>query len=113
MESHHWIRQNVPAIHASAHRDDVGVFFHHQPTAVGEKETPSRVVWISVGFAEFMVDPVISHPFVQFILERILFIKHSVGHYFQLVLVLRQYYFLFAHFFGSYDVNIKDNLSVI
>ena len=70
VEHHNWICVEIGEVDCFSFLDNLRVFPHHEPAAVREEESSSRVVRIGVGVRVFMVLAVITDPNVQRVLGK-------------------------------------------
>lgn len=68
LENDDRVLQNIAHVDGFSAPFDFGMLLAQQPSDVGEKETAAGVVRISVRLAKFVVDAVISAPFVNVVL---------------------------------------------
>ena len=68
LENDDRVLQNIAHVNGFPPSFHFGVLLAQQPADVSEEETASGVVRISISFAKFVVDAVISAPFVNVVL---------------------------------------------
>lgn len=70
LEPYNWICLEIRDVDSFSFFDNLRVFAHHKPAAVGEEESACRIMGIGVCVGVFVVLPVITHPCVDGVLRR-------------------------------------------
>lgn len=70
LKHNNFVRLQVVEFELAPFLDDVGVFAHQQPADVREEEAPHGVVRVGLRLRVLVVNPVVSSPFVDIILEQ-------------------------------------------
>lgn len=69
MEGDDWVLQEIWHVHMLPLSQHLWVFLLHEPADMSKKEASVGIMWVRIGFTEFMMYPVISYPIIKTILQ--------------------------------------------